>query len=85
MRLSEFAQKKIINIYNGEVLGSAGDSDLLIDPADGRILEIILQPPGRLISRSSDKHPISIPWSAVKKVGPEIIVVDSEEGDIFRR
>ena len=84
MRLSEFAQKKIINIYNGEILGSAGDSDLLIDPADGRILEIILQPPGRLISRS-DKHPISIPWSAVKKVGPEIIVVDSGEGDIFRR
>jgi YlmC/YmxH family sporulation protein len=84
MRLSEFAQKKIINVYNGEILGSAGESDLLIDPADGRILEIILQPPGRLINRA-DKHPVSIPWSAVKKVGPEIIVVDSEEGDIFRR
>lgn len=47
MRLSEFADKRIINLYDGEIMGSAGDSDLLIDPADGRIVEIVLQPPAR--------------------------------------
>jgi YlmC/YmxH family sporulation protein len=78
MRLSEFATKRIINIYNGEILGSAGDADLLIDPSDGRILEIILQPSSRLLNRS-EKHSLTIPWSAVKKIGPEIIVVDVEE------
>ena len=50
MRLSEFADKRIINLYDGEIMGSAGDSDLLIDPADGRIVEIVLQPPARLVN-----------------------------------
>ena len=39
MLLSEFACKKIINIYDGGILGLAGDSDLLIDPDNGGIEE----------------------------------------------
>jgi YlmC/YmxH family sporulation protein len=84
MRLSEFADKRIINLFNGEIMGSAGDSDLLIDPSDGHILEIILQPPTRLMTRG-EKQSLSIPWSAVKKIGPEIIVVDIEDADISHR
>ena len=55
MRLSEFADKRIINLYDGEIMGSAGDSDLLIDPADGRIVEIVLQPPARLVNRGEKR------------------------------
>ena len=84
MRLSEFADKRIINVYNGEILGSAGESDLLIDPQNGQILEIILNSAPRLINRS-EKHSWSIPWSAVKKIGPEIIVVDIEDNAIAQR
>lgn len=84
MRLSEFAEKRIINIYNGEILGSAGESDLLIDPTNGHILEIILSSSPRLMNRG-EKHSLTIPWSAVKKVGPEIIVVDIEDSGISHR
>ena len=84
MRLSEFADKRINNLYDGEIMGSAGDSDLLIDPADGRIVEIVLQPPARLVNRG-EKRSISIPWEAVKKVGPEIIVVDIDNNGLSHR
>ena len=75
MRLSELADKKIINLYDGEIVGSAGDSDLLIDSASGLITEIVI-PPGR--GAASGRRPLRIPWSAVRKIGPEVIVVDIE-------
>lgn len=84
LRLSEFAEKRIINIFNGEIIGSAGDSDLLINPVDGQIIELIIQEPTRLINRG-EKRSVSIPWEAVKKIGPEIIVVDIDDSTISRR
>ena len=72
MRLSELAGKKIINLYDGEIIGPAGDSDLLIDSVSGLITEIVV-PPGR-----GGRRALSIPWSAVRKIGPEVIVVDIE-------
>ncbi|MBR2784177.1 MAG: YlmC/YmxH family sporulation protein [Firmicutes bacterium] len=75
MRLSELAGKRIINLYDGEIIGNAGDSDLLIDSASGLITEIVL-PPGR--GQRAARRPLSIPWSCVRKIGPEVIVVDME-------
>ncbi len=75
MRLSELASKRIINLYNGEIIGTAGDSDLMIDPASGLITEIVA-PAGR--NRGAGKGEMSIPWSAIRKIGPEVIVVDIE-------
>jgi len=75
MRLSELAQKRIINVYDGEIMGLAGESDLVIEPLTGSIVEIII-PPGRGIA--NNRRGASIPWSAVKKVGAEVIVVDVE-------
>jgi YlmC/YmxH family sporulation protein len=88
MRLSEFAGKKIINIYDGDILGTAGESDLLVDPITGEIAEIIL-PPGRgagfFSGAASGRRQLSIPWEAVKKIGSEIIVVDIDEDGKYIR
>ena len=75
MRLSELAGKRIINLYDGEIIGAAGESDLLIDAASGLISEIVI-PPGR--GPLAARRPLSIPWAAVRKIGPEVIVVDIE-------
>ncbi|MEG1662329.1 MAG: YlmC/YmxH family sporulation protein [Clostridiales bacterium] len=80
MHLSDFADKKIINIYDGEILGTAGESDLLINPENGRIIEIIIPPARGFASLSGvSRSQVSIPWSAVKKIGAEVIVVDVDE------
>lgn len=76
MRLSELAQKRIINVFDGEIMGTAGESDLLIEPVTGTIAEIII-PAGRGIT-GGGRQGATIPWSAVKKVGAEVIVVDVE-------
>ncbi|MDO4732017.1 MAG: YlmC/YmxH family sporulation protein [Bacillota bacterium] len=81
MRLSEFAEKRIINVFDGELMGAIGDSDLLLDEESGRIQEILV-PPSR---RGLNRHPCSIPWPAVKKVGAEIVVVDVESSDVYYR
>ena len=75
MRLSELANKRIINLFNGEIIGSAGDSDLMIDPQSGSISEITV-PMGR--HRNANRSELSIPWTAIRKIGPEVIVVDIE-------
>jgi YlmC/YmxH family sporulation protein len=79
MRLSELATKKIVNIYDGDIVGSVGDADLLIDPVTGEIEELIM-PPGRF---SSHKRQFAIPWQAIKKVGSEVIVVEIDENGRF--
>lgn len=73
MRLSEFASKRILNLYDGEIIGEAGHSDLLFRADTGEIVEIVVPP-----IRGVRSHPLSIPWSAVQKVGAEMIVVDIE-------
>lgn len=85
MRLSEFADKKIINIYDGEILGTVGDSDLLVDPVDGRIIEIILPPRRGLLGFGAGKRQLSIPWTAVRKIGSEVIVVEIDENGTYNR
>lgn len=86
MRLSDFADKRIINIYDGDILGRAGDSDLLIEPESGRILEIILPPArGFAAISSGNRRQLSIPWTAVKKVGAEVVVVDIDDNGKFVR
>ncbi|MDO4581328.1 MAG: YlmC/YmxH family sporulation protein [Bacillota bacterium] len=84
MRLSEFADKRIINIFDGDILGIAGDSDLLIEPDSGRILEIIV-PAGRGFGGAARRQQLVIPWSAVKKVGSEVIVVELEDAVKYYR
>ncbi|MCL5116528.1 MAG: YlmC/YmxH family sporulation protein [Firmicutes bacterium] len=72
MRMSELASKDIINLTNGGRLGSLGDSDLVIDPETGTIQAIIVPQRGRL----NRGQRIEIPWSAIRRVGPEVMIVD---------
>ena len=42
MRLNELVGKEMVNIYDGMRMGTVGDSDMLIDEENGRIISIIL-------------------------------------------
>ena len=78
MRLSELMGKKIINIYNGEIMGTVGDSDLLVDEKTGEIRALVLP---RRRDRGLGRREIgelTVPWDAVCKIGAEVIVVDVE-------
>lgn len=75
MRFTELASKEIINLTNGGRLGPVGDTDLLLDPDTGQIHALIVPPRGRLVKQGQSTQ---IPWSAIRRVGPEVLIVDLE-------
>ena len=79
MRLSDLAGKEIINIFDGVRLGTIGDSDMIIDPESGEVVSIILPGRSNFLNLWIDRQEIEIPWSSVKKVGSEVIIVDLDE------
>lgn len=75
--MSELASKEIVNLLTGERLGLVGESDLVIDEtAGGAIVELIL--PARR-GLWGGRGAASIPWSAVRRIGPEVVLVELEE------
>jgi YlmC/YmxH family sporulation protein len=79
LRFSELMGKEIINIFDGVRLGTIGDSDMIIDPESGEIESIVLPRRPNFMGLWADKQELVIPWSAVKKVGTELIIVDLDE------
>ena len=76
MRLKELIGKEIVNISDGFRLGVIGDSDLLIDPNTGKIEAIVIPDNNAFWSSWFDSKNLTIPWTAIKKIGKEIIVVE---------
>jgi len=86
VRVSELAGKEIINIYDGVRLGTIGDSDMIIDTESGEIISILLPHRPGLFNLWLDKQEMKIPWSSVKKIGSEVIVVDLDESySLYKR
>lgn len=76
MRLKELIGKEIVNIADGFRLGVIGDSDLIVDDKTGKIEAILIPDKNAFWSSWFDSKSLSIPWTSVKKIGKEIIVVE---------
>jgi len=78
VRLSELIGKDIVNIQNGSRLGTVADSDLVVQAETGEIESIILPSRGGLLNLW-DKGKLTIPWTAVRKIGSEVIIVELDD------
>ena len=74
-RLSQLAEKDVIDLRLGARLGSVRDA--LIDLRTGRVTALIV--PGRLKSLGllGREEELFIPWEALKQVGEDLIFVRS--------
>jgi len=81
MLLSQLSGKEIINLYDGEKMGLIGEADLAISP-NGSIEAIILNSKGfsGFFGNSGERESLVIPWKAIKKIGPEVVIVDLRHG-----
>lgn len=78
VRLSELRGRELINLLDGERLGLFGELDLGIDPQTGRIEELrVPARRGLWLGRAE----VVIPWSCVRRIGPEVVLVEVEPGD----
>ncbi|EGL81932.1 sporulation protein, YlmC/YmxH family [Caldalkalibacillus thermarum TA2.A1] len=78
MRLSELNSKEIIDVDNGERLGMVGQTDLVICETTGSI-ESLLLPSASFLGLGKKRTELVIPWRAVRKIGPEMMIVELRE------
>lgn len=72
--ISELKEKEVINIKNGRRLGLISDIDINLD--DGVIETVILPGQNSILSFFRKNNDITIPWSYIRKIGVDVILVD---------
>jgi YlmC/YmxH family sporulation protein len=75
MRWSELEEKELIDLQNGQRLGELGRADLLIDPQTGEIASLLFPVGHSWFHRRQDM--LTISWSRIRKIGPDMVIVDS--------
>ncbi len=81
MRWSEIGEREMIDINNGARLGRLDQADMVIDPETGEILDLLVTGATGLFGGFRKNVETQIPWSAVRQVGPQIILVDWGNAD----
>lgn len=79
MRMTELHCKEVICISNGQRLGFVSDVEIKLP--EGEVTAIVVPGPSRffgVIGRSDD---FVIPWNCIKRIGPDIILVDTKPDD----
>lgn len=75
MRWSEFSGKECIDLLQGEKLGSLSHGDLSFDPQTG-IIDSLFIATGSSWFRKQEE--VKIAWKMIRKVGPEMVIVESK-------
>ena len=68
--------KEVICISDGRRLGYI--SDARIELPEGKILSIIVPGPCRFLGLWGRKDDYVIPWSCIRRMGPDIVLVDAK-------
>ncbi len=78
MYYSELAAKEIVNLHDGRKLTASGVYDLVIDEQTGRLESLLVEKRSFLGLRGGSELLIS--WSAVKRIGDDVIILDQPLG-----
>lgn len=74
IKSSDLRQKEVININDGRRLGLV--MDIQYDFTTGRLTHIIVPGGGRFLGLFKTEDDFIIPWSKIKKIGDDVILVD---------
>jgi len=75
MRLSDLQNKDIINMIDGKKIGNI--IDVRLDSNTGHVLGIILETKGFMNKFVRDGSETEIVWSQIKKIGEDVILVET--------
>lgn len=76
MRLSEIGGKEIVNLCDGSRLGIIAESDLLINEKTGKIESLLIPKSKNLFNLFSNEYLTQIPWTDIKKIGSDMIIIE---------
>ncbi len=79
MLLSELGNKEVIDLNKGEKLGLLGNADLEIDEQSGQIIAILIST-SQWLGFKKKGNEIRVPWSCIKKIGADMIMIETPNG-----
>ena len=79
MRITELNCKEVICISDGRRLGFVTDVEVKIP--EGEVIAIIVPGPCRVMGLFGRTDDFRIPWNCIKRIGPDIILVDIRPDD----
>ena len=82
IRITDLNCKEVICISDGRRLGFV--SDVEIEIPSGNVLAIIVPGPCRILGVVGRKDDFVIPWNCIKRIGPDIVLVDVRPDDCCR-
>ena len=81
-RIADLRCKEVINICDGRRIGYVCDVE--VDVECGKVVAVIVPGPLRFFFFGRGEDYI-IPWSAIKRIGEDLILVEYESGPPARR
>jgi len=79
IRITELQCKEVICVSDGRRLGFITDAE--VELPDGQLCAIVVPCPGKLFGFAGRKDEFIIPWRCIKKIGPDIVLVDIRPED----
>lgn len=79
MRMTELHCKEVICISNGQRLGFVSDVEIKLP--EGEVTAIVVPGPSRFFGVIGRNDDFVIPWNCIKRIGPDIILVDTKPDD----
>ena len=79
MKLTQLQCKEVICISDGRRLGFIEDVE--VEVPEGQICAIIVPGPGSILGLGPCRHSFCIPWCCIRKIGPDIVLVDVKPED----
>ncbi len=79
LKFTQLRCKEVICVADGRRLGFV--SDVEIDVPEGCVKAIIVPGPCRILGLFGRKDDFVIPWNCIRRIGPDIILVDIKPDD----
>lgn len=79
IRFSDLQCKEVICVATGQRLGFV--ADVQIEMPQGEIRAILVPCPCRVGALVGHREDYVIPWGCIKRVGPDIVLVDTNPND----
>lgn len=78
-RFTQLQCKEVICVGSGQRLGFIADVEVTVP--EGNVVSIIVPGPCRFLGMFGRKNDFCIPWGCVRRIGPDIVLVDTKPED----
>lgn len=79
MKFTQLQCKEVICLADGKRMGFV--TDILVEVPEGKVTAIVVPGPCRFLGVMGRHEDFIIPWGCIRRIGPDIILVDTKPDD----